>query len=666
MRTRSWITLIGTLCVGTLLIGNTAAQEPSTEPPSPPTLPAAQEGINVMARGPVHEAYAESTEIRPQPSPLVTKQPPDPVNETPPDQKPEGDNFLWIPGYWSYDQDQDDFLWVSGFWRTPPPGRQWIAGAWQQVEGGWHWVSGFWAVAGQSDLQYLPTPPPTLDQGPSTPASQESSAYAPGCWVYSTTRYLWRPGFWVPHTPGWVWIPAHYLWTPAGCLFVEGYYDHPLEQRGLLFAPVRLAKYLQERQDWSYTPQYVVQPDFLLGALFVQQANCHYYFGDYFEDRYQRTGFVPWVDYRVGRAGFDPNFGYYRQQFAYSGTWERGLRGLYTARFRGEIARPPITLVQQNQVIRNITVNQSVNVNVSKNINITNVQNVSVLAPLTQIHNTRVTNLAALADLRGGQSRQPAFADHVVRLQALSVQQRAQQEKAVAQVHAIAQERGKSEARLLAEGPPVRVTDRPRQVKLDLPRTFRQPGPGSLPSETPRPLENVRPSKKPVPPVIARPGDRPIPPVTPRPETPRPPENVRPGNRPTSPVPPQPAETPRPAVKPPVQKVVPPPPKPPPHEDRPIPKHEPPKPAVPPRQVVPAQRPVTAPAPRPASPPLTPAHPPAAPGHRPATPPVPPVPPAHPPAAPAPRPAGPPSTGPMAPPVHPPAAPAPPPKKNEK
>ncbi len=395
----------GALLFGALGIAPVRAQQ-ETLPPPPPAVPAPQEGVDVLARGPVHEAFAEPTELRPQPSPLIEKQPPAPINELPPDQKPDGDNVQWIPGYWSWDQDQGDYLWVSGFWRIPPPGRQWVPGTWQQVEGGWHWVPGLWATAGQEELQYLPTPPPTLDQGPSVPAPQENSSYVPGCWIHRQTRYMWRPGFWIGYHPGWVWIPAHYVWTPAGCLFVEGYWDHPLEQRGLLFAPVRLAARLLAMQRWAYTPQYVVQPDFLIGALFVQPANRHYYFGDYFANRYQRAGFVPWIDYRIGRTGFDPNFAYYRNTYAGYGNWERGLRNLYTARIRGDIARPPLTLVQQNQLIRTITVNKSVNVNVNRNINLTNVQNVAVLTPLSRVHNTHVTNLLALANVPRGRGQE--------------------------------------------------------------------------------------------------------------------------------------------------------------------------------------------------------------------------------------------------------------------
>ncbi len=550
-----------------LLIAAAVAQDPSDAPPPPPVP---QEGVDVQARGPVHEAFAEPTEVRPQPSPLVTKQPPDPISELPPDQRPEGDNVQWIPGYWAWDQDQNDFLWVSGFWRVPPPGRQWVPGNWHEVEGGWQWVPGFWASADQDQLQYLPAPPPSIDEGPSTPAPDSTSTYVPGCWVYRETRYFWRPGFWCPYQPGWLWIPAHYLWTPGGYLFVEGYWDHPLELRGLLFAPVRLARRLLAAERWYYTPQYVVQPDFLLSALFVRPVTAHYYFGDYFDPRYVRAGFVPWIDYRIGRSAFDPNFNYYRTSFAGYGRWERGLRDLYTARYRGDIPRPPRTLVQQNEVIQNIT-NETRNTIVNRNINITNVQNVSVLAPLTQINNTRVTSLAGLAGVRGGDAGRPAITPHVFKLQEVSRDQRVQQQRQAAQVHALAQERRTTEARLLSEGPPHRPTDRPRQVTMPTPG--QRPGERSLtprpgerptrpveprPSEAPRPSEPVRPGERPIPPVSPRPGERPMPPPdrrpgerptppTPRPgETPRPPEQVRPGERPTPPMPPRPGDRPMP------------------------------------------------------------------------------------------------------------------------
>src|SRR5262249_43813115 len=151
---------------------------------------------------------------------------------------PEGDNVEWIPGYWSWDADRKDYIWVSGTWRDAPQGRKWVPGYWTQGGDGWQWVPGFWAPGDQQQLQYLEEPPATLDTGPDTPAPDQGSIYVPGCWVYRATRFLWRPGFWMRPRAGFVWIPAHYCYTPSGHVFVDGYWDYPLERRGLLFAPV--------------------------------------------------------------------------------------------------------------------------------------------------------------------------------------------------------------------------------------------------------------------------------------------------------------------------------------------------------------------------------------------------------------------------------------------
>jgi hypothetical protein len=261
-------------------------------------------GAEVQARGPVHEAYAEPSDPQPQPSIVVTKEPPTPIEETPAEQKPEGDDVQWIPGYWAWDDESNDFLWVSGFWREPPPGRRWVPGSWQTVDRGWQWVSGFWASDAATEVQYVPEPPPTLERGPSTPAPNDNSTYVPGCWVFVDARFLWRPGYWVKYYPDWVYTPARYIWTPGGCVFLEGYWDHPLYERGLLFAPVRFDRRVLVR-GFTYTPSYIVEPDALLGSLFVNAPTRRFYFGDYFGPTYVKGGFTPWIDYHpAGRIFF--------------------------------------------------------------------------------------------------------------------------------------------------------------------------------------------------------------------------------------------------------------------------------------------------------------------------------------------------------------------------
>jgi hypothetical protein len=172
MKTSTWTMLAATLGLTALLAARTSAQKDD---------PATKEGVEVLARGPVHEAFASPSQARPLPSHVVPNRPPDAIDEVPPDEKPAGDHVIWIPGYWAWDDEQKDNLWVSGFWRVPPSGRQWVPGNWQQVEDGWQWTSGFWAAADQEEVTYLPAPPPSIDEGPSVPAPDDNSTYVAGC-----------------------------------------------------------------------------------------------------------------------------------------------------------------------------------------------------------------------------------------------------------------------------------------------------------------------------------------------------------------------------------------------------------------------------------------------------------------------------------------------------
>src|SRR5262249_44477598 len=188
-----------------LLQDNPPAAQAGDQPPQ-------NQDMDVLARGPIHEAYAEPVNPSPRATPVVPKEPPAPINEVPPDQKPQGENVQWFPGYWFWDEDRSDFIWVSGVWRVPPPGRNWVPGHWAQVEGGWQWTPGFWmdvqATSTQADdnvdnsVQYLPPPPVPLQAAPSTPAPDDQSVYIPGNWISRDTRYVWRPGFWLGFRPG--------------------------------------------------------------------------------------------------------------------------------------------------------------------------------------------------------------------------------------------------------------------------------------------------------------------------------------------------------------------------------------------------------------------------------------------------------------------------------
>ncbi len=90
-----------------------------------------------------------------------------------------------------------------------------------------------------TDVEYLPEPPETVEAGPNIAAPSADSSWLPGCWVWRQNRYAWRPGFWATVQPNWDWIPDHYMWAPRGYVFVDGYWDRPIDRRGVLFAPVQ-------------------------------------------------------------------------------------------------------------------------------------------------------------------------------------------------------------------------------------------------------------------------------------------------------------------------------------------------------------------------------------------------------------------------------------------
>jgi hypothetical protein len=398
-----------------------------------------------LAKGPVHEAYAEPSEREPTATPVINKEPPKPVEELPPDQKPEGDNIQWMPGYWAFDEDKKDFLWVSGFWRNAPPGRTWVPGSWRKNGDGWQWSGGFWAAPKEgekkADVEYLPQPPAPLDNaGPTTPAPSESHIYAPGSWVYRD-RYVWRPGYWYEHRADWVWTSAHYRWTPAGYVFIDGYWDYPLASRGMLFAPAYIPPVIYSQPAYVYTPTVIVREDCLYGAFFHRRGYGGYYFGDYFAPSYAGLGFTFWsghVSASISIGGWrDPLFSYYRCGYRSDPFWRTGVYDLCAGRYRGDYMRPPTTLIQQNTVINNIT-------NI-KNSNNVNVNNVTMLTSLNQAGN-------------GGR-----------RLQAVSEIERRNQQTQANLTRDAGNRRGTVESELASRPGAGGRTGAPRQATLEVP-----------------------------------------------------------------------------------------------------------------------------------------------------------------------------------------------------
>ena len=339
-----WIAAILAVIATAAFAGSASAQ-----PGSPPGENVNQ-GMDVLTRGPVHEAFAETVNFNPEPGIIAPRAPREIIEEMPPDQRPDGANVTWIPGYWGWDDERNDYLWISGVWRDLPPGRQWVPGYWGAASQGVQWTSGYWADAGMNEIEYLPQPPESIEVGPNIAAPAINQGWVPGSWMWNQNRYAWRPGYWAAGRANWVWVPAHYVWAPRGYVFSEGYWDYPVARRGVLFAPVYFQQEVYSRPHFAYSPSVVINLAVFSDQLFVRPSYRHYYFGDYYDSRYESSGFFASFSYQSSRYGYDPIYAHRRWENRRDRDWDRRDRDAFAYRRATIDARPPRTLLAQREL----------------------------------------------------------------------------------------------------------------------------------------------------------------------------------------------------------------------------------------------------------------------------------------------------------------------------
>jgi hypothetical protein len=128
-------------------------------------------------------------------------------------------------------------------------------------------------------------------------------------------------------------------------LYNSGYWDYPLEDRGLLFAPVYFNEALWDDPGWYFQPYWYVGFRPLLSALWFWPRWGWFFFGDWWGRHHWGWGSRPWFGW--GSRFGDPLFGYFRWANRGNPGWYTGLRNTYLGRQNGTLAQPARTFAAQ-------------------------------------------------------------------------------------------------------------------------------------------------------------------------------------------------------------------------------------------------------------------------------------------------------------------------------
>lgn len=314
--------------------------------------------VEAVLRGPLHEAFARPVIVPAAPGLAVAEAPPKDLREHSPRQGPE--NAIWIPGYWAWGEGQ--WMWVSGIWRIPPPAAsRWVPGYWAASGDGYRWVSGFWSADARSpqDWTYLPAPPSGKDSGEHAKNSESQKSgpganyfWVPSEWVWSQGEYVRREGRWQRSRSGRVWIAGHLIWTPLGYLPVKGYWDYPLQERGLAFADLVFRRPVHQESSFVYSPEVVLNPSLLTRHLFVRPGYGHYYFGDWYGEESSAEGILPWFAYH-DRSPQDLLYSYYNAAGVGSGVnFDEEQYNRFRRLREHPEQRPPASVAQERRLAK--------------------------------------------------------------------------------------------------------------------------------------------------------------------------------------------------------------------------------------------------------------------------------------------------------------------------
>ncbi len=134
--------------------------------------------------------------------------------------------------------------------------------------------------------------------------------------------------------------------APRGCVFVEGYWDYPLDERGVLFSPIQAPPSAYSQPGFVYTPSMVVDLSLLFNQLFCAPSCDSYFFGDYYDASWARLGFFPWYACQDHFGWYDPIFCHEWWRHRDQADWNRNIQRDYTYRRDHADARPAAHLLR--------------------------------------------------------------------------------------------------------------------------------------------------------------------------------------------------------------------------------------------------------------------------------------------------------------------------------
>ena len=307
----------------------------------------------------------------PRLAPSFAKEPPQPIQEMPPDQKPAGQNIQWIPGYW------------AGTSRATTSSGSAASGASRRPI-----VSGFPATGTKSTgatsgsrepgfrsvRETRAKPAVVLAPAPAEPRSR--SQHAPALSqreLDSRLLVLASVGIRLAARilggrPAQLDLDARALCLDPEWLSLRaGYWDLPVANRGLMFAPVYYPQPVYAQPNFVFTPSIGIVGSAVTANLFVQASTNQYMFGNFYAQNFVSVGITPWFSFSFATGPplfYDPLFSYYAViNVRQNPGWVAAVREQYVLRRDRVELRPPNTYIEQTRIIeRNVNITRNVTV----------------------------------------------------------------------------------------------------------------------------------------------------------------------------------------------------------------------------------------------------------------------------------------------------------------